>query len=493
MNKYILSNERSIKWILFFFVFAVVAFFFTTIHPVTIISGDEWINLSYGRQSYPKWGGFNPIKVVPEISLPLFGNIASSIVMPLGFTFFEAIAYLTAILISSLVVLFLYQFYMLLRENVKFSVYVSSVLIILYLLCLFGLFRTLNNNNSPYLLWEQNLTCYYHYIVPALINGAFAIYLLRKGKSLQLILCNDFVASGLINLVIYLCIFSNIFASVFLAVQCGVVILFSLLSTRFKIIETLKTYPFHIVTLVIWIVSAVFEINGGRAEMMSKEHLDISGTVSSFASLLKLYDRTFITVLAIGAIFGAVYLFKNTTNKYMSHGRYIFWACVLSGLITTIALILVCAKASSNYATRPVAMWGIFMYLIVSSSIGLGFFISKYKSVHYILPIIILCLVNKTTTQNYSLKESHNGNVPFSVACAIGQDMIKQVKAAIMANQRIMTLHVPKGDNNDNWPFPVTRGKAISNTLQSNGIIQKNIEIKIQPDPKMNAKYGMPI
>lgn len=158
---------------------------FTVIHPVTITSGDEWINLSSGRQAYPQWGGFNPIKVVPEVSFPLFGNIASSVVMPLGFTFLEAIAYLTAVLVAVLVVLFLYQFYLLMRKTAGLSTYTSSVLVIFYLLCLFGLFRTLNNNNSPYLLWEQNLTCYYHYIVPALINGTLALYVLRMSSTLK--------------------------------------------------------------------------------------------------------------------------------------------------------------------------------------------------------------------------------------------------------------------------------------------------------------------
>lgn len=463
------------------------------IHPVTIISGDEWINLSSGRQAYPKWGGFNPIKVVPEISLPLFGNIASLIIMPLGFTFFEAIAYLTSFLVASLVVLFLYQFYMLLRESACFSTYVSSVLVIIYLLCLFGLFRTLNNNNSPYLLWEQNLTCYYHYIVPALMNGALAIYLLRKGGTLQRVMTGNFLIAGLMILAVYLCIFSNIFASVFLAIQCGVVMLLSLLSNRFKISGTLTKYPLHVVTLMMWVVSAIFEMNGGRAEMMTKEHLDISGTISTFASLLKLSDRTFISVLIIGALFGVVSSFIRKPVKTANNARYTFWVSVLSGIITTIALILVCAKASSNYASRPVAMWGFFMYFIMSSSVGLGLLITKYRQLHYVLPIIILCLANKATSQSHSLKESHNGNVPFSVASAIGQNMINQVKSAVDDNQRIMILHVPKGDDHDNWPFPVTRGKAISETLKSNGIIQRNIEIKIQPDPKLNAKYGMPI
>lgn len=493
MNNYTFNNETPLKWLLFIFVFVVITVFFTAIHPLTIISGDDWINLSSGRQSYPQWGSFNPIKVVPEVSFPLFGNIASSIIMPLGFTFLESVAYITAILVASLIVFFLYQVYMLLREKMNFSAYVSSLLVIFYLLCLFGMFRTLNNNNSPYLLWEQNITCYYHYIVPALINGSLAIYFLRKGAHALRVVSENWVAAGMLVFAIYLCVFSNIFASVFLAVLCGVMLLLGLISRRYKIIETIKVYPFHVVTLVMWVISAEFEMNGGRAERMAKDHLNISGTINAFVSLLKLSERTFLVVMAVGVIFGAVYLLKSSDEKSKINGRYVFWVCILSGLITTVALILVCAKASTNYATRPVAMWGAFMYLIIVASIGIGYLITVFKPVNYIVPIVVLCLVNKTTDQNHSLRESHNGNVPFAVANAISQNMIDQVKTAVNANQRTMELHVPKGDDNDNWPFPVTRGKAISETLKSNGLIPRNIEIKILPDREMNAKYGMPI
>lgn len=49
MNNYTFNNETPLKWLLFIFVFVVITVFFTAIHPLTIISGDDWINLSSGR------------------------------------------------------------------------------------------------------------------------------------------------------------------------------------------------------------------------------------------------------------------------------------------------------------------------------------------------------------------------------------------------------------------------------------------------------------
>jgi predicted membrane-bound mannosyltransferase len=60
------------------------------------------------------------------------------------------------------------------RETVGLSTYTSSVLVIFYLLCLFGLFRTLNNNNSPYLFGSKTLLAIITYC-STLINGTLTL------------------------------------------------------------------------------------------------------------------------------------------------------------------------------------------------------------------------------------------------------------------------------------------------------------------------------
>ncbi|MEO3381265.1 hypothetical protein ABG795_07455 [Enterobacter soli] len=488
-----MNKEDLRKGLYFLFIFISTTVFFTTIHPVTVISGDDWINLSTGRPAIPEWNGFNPIKVLPEISFPFFGNISSSIMMLFGFNFFEAIAYTTAILIAILVVAFLYQLYMLYREKTIFSEYTSFILVSFYFLCLFGMFRTLNNNNSPYMLWEQNITCYYHYIIPALLNGIMSLFLIRKSDSLDTFFKEHSVLNVITLLLIYLSIFSNIFASIFLAVVCGAVILFSLLKLKFDFIRTIKKHPLHVLTLIVWLISAIFEMNGGRADRMAKDHLEIHATVKSLFSLLSLIDLLFLSIIMTGVAVGLfVYIFKRNEASHCTR-RYVFWVVVLSGIITSIGLLLICAKASPGYATRPAAMWGLFMFMIIAGSLGLGYLLTRFLLLHYVAAIVLLCLVNTTTGQKNSLRESHNGNVTFNVANAIGQNIIDQVKAAENENKRSMILYVPKGDNKDNWPFPITRGKAISETLKSNGIINKNIQIEIVPDKKLNIQFDMPM
>ncbi|WP_312686074.1 hypothetical protein [Kosakonia sp.] len=132
------------------------------------------------------------------------------------------------------------------------------------------------------------------------------------------------------------------------------------------------------------------------------------------------------------------------------------------------------------------------MYLIVAASIAFGYLLNVYKGLQYIVPVILLCLLNKTTDQDKSLRESHNGNLPYATAKDVSQFMIDQVISADKAGRKSMTLIVPKGDDIDNWPFPLTRGKEIAETLKSNGVIKNDIDITVQADRAVNEKFHLP-
>jgi hypothetical protein len=474
--------------IFYLFVFASVFVFFGFIHPTTIFTGDEWYNLSLGRKAWPEWHGFNPIKVVPEVSFPLLINAASFTLMPLGLTFLESVTFFTAALVAVMVVVYLRQFYLFAIEIMGCSLHSGIVVSIFHYLCLFGLFRTLNDSKSTFMLWEQNITCYYHYLLPALINGSVTLYFLRKGKEFKSILKTSPVISGFIILSIYFAIFSNIFSSVILAVTCGSVILIELIQSRFKIISTIKSYPLHVTVLVLWFISTVFEANGGRAERMGKSSLDIAGSILNAADLLSQMNGVFVVVIAIGIIACAISCTSGT--KSQTDRCKIVIISLISLLIIFIALVMISAKASPGYIGKPVVMWGVLMYMIVLSSFGIASLLENNFSV-YLTPIVLLILVNACTSQNHSLKDPQNNGLTYKKANAVTQDMITQVENAVAENKREMILYVPLSKDADNWPIPVTRGREISWTLKSNGVIDRNISIKIQPDREKNKQFDI--
>lgn len=480
--------DCKIEWLFYLFVLLSVFVFFGFIHPTTIFNGDEWFNLSLGREAWPEWHGFNPIKVVPEISFPLLINVASFTLTPFGLTFLQSATFFTAALIAVLVVVYLRQFYLFTIEKMHCSQYSGLVIATFHYLCLFGLFRTLNDSKSTYMLWEQNITCYYHYLFPALINGSVTLYFLRNGRELKGYLSTNPILSGFILLSIYLSIYSNIFSSVILAVTCGSVLFVNLFVSRYKFIETIKAYPLHVLVLMMWVVSAIFESNGGRAERMGKSSLDISGAVDSALSLLSQMNGTFITVFVVG--FAACVFGFLASGKFKIQEKKIVLICLISSILIFTALILISAKSSAGYVGKPVVMWGVFMYMTALSSFGFSLlFRSNYAS--YLSPVIIFILVNASTNQSYSLKEPQSNSLTYHKANAVTQDMIEQIQAALSENKREMILYVPQFDGNDNWPIPLTRAREISWTLKSNGVIDKNITITIQPDRRKNIEFDV--
>ncbi|MGT8859344.1 hypothetical protein [Enterobacter sp. 186315] len=485
------AKESITNTIFFFFICIMIFFFFRYIHPVTAASGDDWINLPFYREAIPEWAGFNPSKVVPELTLPLIGQISAFVIMPFGYDFLTAISITTAIFISLLTCIFLIQFFLLMKNKIGADNTVSLIITFICFLFLFGAFKTLNDNRSPYLLWEAGLTCYFHYLTPALINGSMVLYLMRNDLTYaNLSLLHPTKVGGIV-LAIYLCIFSNIFSSVFLAVYCGVSLIPPLInSLKYRNMSFLQ-HPIHIFAILLFIISAIFEMNGGRAGRIGKDHLRIPESLSSLFSLLATMNYLFATLIVVMTLIGCIYSIFYIKSRMYNSFTTIFWVSLLSLFISTISLILICSKAGAGYASRPVAMYGIFLFMMIACFSSIAEISKQNKIIHYILPMLVLFLLNVVVTKKTSLREPHDMNMKFSEAYTISNNIIQTVIDADINNQTSVEVRVPKIGQGDNWPFPLTRGRAIGDTLRSNGLIKNYFEIKIIPDENINKKLNL--
>ncbi|EAQ6664589.1 hypothetical protein DMT56_20630, partial [Salmonella enterica] len=102
-------------------------------------------------------------------------------------------------------------------------------------------------------------------------------------------------------------------------------------------------------------------------------------------------------------------------------------------------------------------------------------------------------LVYKGLTSDSTLKQSINLNLSYAQAKAVSQNIIDNVVSTDMKNETNMILYVPKGDNHDNWPFPIYEGPFIARALKDYGIIKNEIYIEVKPDPSLNKKMSVPI
>jgi hypothetical protein len=485
-------SSRKYIFLLFGFIFIATLVFFSSIHPVTIVSGDDWGNLARYRSALPEWGGFNPVKAIPEISFPIVARLSSLVLVKFGVNFFFAISMITAFITSVLCTIFLYGFFVLLSDKTKGQIITASTCTFIYFLFMFGFFKSEGVTNSYYLLWEINITCFYHYLFPALINGSFVLFLINKENSKSYDKKHSVNFLIIISIVTYACIFSNIFASVILASYCGSVILLSLISNKFHFTKTAKEKSLQIYISAVWLISVVFEMNGGRASQIEGASLDISGSINKLWSFIGSANGWYIALINIGIVAGLLITTIDLTRSKKTAFSMTYTATLMSWIFSTVALILLCAKASSSYAERPVAMWAFYMYPIILSLYSVHYLSVRYKFVAIILPIYAFVLLNIATMPQSSLRESQNLNLTYEKATQIGELIISQVTEAVNSGKSEAIVLVPKGDDKDNWPFPVYNGKKIENALLDNNIIVRKIKITITPDPSLNEKLGIP-
>lgn len=486
------NNDSLVRTIFITFIFLITLIFFVNIHPVTIISGDDWGNFSSSRSAYPEWHGFNPIKVIPETIMPYSGFIASFVIKPiLGVDFLFSIAIMTAIIISSLISLLFNELFKFMNLYLKIEKKTTTFVLIIIFLYIFSFLKSKPNSESPYLLWEINITCYYHYIIPAIINTIFSLYLLRTDFSVEALRKRSSLYIGLFFLVTYSCIFSNIFHSVIIAATCFIKILFLAIQQK-NVKKIFSSGLFYLAILFVWILSAIYEANGERASGFSQDTLLLQDSIIRFISIVvKDSNKVYRNLLAICWI-GGILIFtisKSEKNKNSLLKNSILF--LFLGSIVFAFVMLVCAKSSPGYAERPAAMWGIYINIFIATGLILAWIIEKYKIFAYFLPIIIFMLISKAAAPNTSLRESHNLNLTYEQAYKITNNIINQVADADQKNQKELSLRVPKEPDGDNWPFPIYMGQSVYDTLKSNRIISNKIKITIKPDFTINQELNI--
>lgn len=478
------SERKSLGiWILFFVITLV---FFLAIHPVTILDGDDWANLSMSRGAYPKWGAWNPSKVFPEIFFPIVGYISAFIVKPLGFDYLTSLTVTTAVVISIFIATFIFNVSILLRKNFGLSYRNSFLTSLILYMAIFGIFKSYKNNENIHLLWSINLTCYFHYLIPAVLNATMVVYLSYKELSFVNIKKMPSLNFGSLLVVVYLCIFSNVFSSIIISAYCASKSLIDFIGKR-KISED---NVFYYGVVLAWLCAAFFEANGGRASSIGGHSLKFVECIVSFYHVMWGVDKIFVILIAALLIsFSSVKtytLFKRKNIEIINTN--VLEVIALSFIFCLFGILIISAKSSPYYVTRPDAMWGIYFYVLLLIVLLLGELITITRKLEYLLPFILLLIFTRVVLSEGSFREPFMLNISYEDVVKIDNFIIQQVIDADENNLKEVTIYVPKGDDNDNWPFPTYMGHALSSTLQKHGIITNTMDIHIHPDANVNKK-----
>lgn len=364
----------------FYNLFFYFLIFFTCIHQLVPYDGDDWINLSLTRGAYPIWGIHNPIKVLPETLMPICGYISAYLFYPILNEYITSITFCAAIIVSVFITFYFYNFYRVIDKKFQLSTTSNLLLTLILIFMHFMIFKSHKINNT-YMFFTGNLNCYFHYIIPAILNSILVLYLMIIRNFLSEI---NILKSGVLFLAIYFAIFSNILHSIILIALLSIELLLTFIGNKNFSIENF--YKFIINNRIwfflidIWLISLLFEANGGRSNSIGNSilALPIKETLVVLSNLLKQVSNGFIVVFAMSILSAFIIYLKNkekneTDYLYKSIGIRTILCCGL----TLIYIILVSAKASPSYIGRVDVAFSFLIYIFILIFISLAYIFEK--------------------------------------------------------------------------------------------------------------------
>ena len=474
------------------FVFSFI--FFAFVHPPVVYDMDDWLYIAWRRNAYPQWKGWNPCRIFPETFMAACSDFGIYILMPLfKLEYLRAISLSCALILSVTISIYAYLFCRMMIRAFKSEPVISGCLCVLFMTLHFAIFRSSRNYNR-YLFWSKDLTCYYYYVMPCLMNTALVMFFISKGDRIAVSDKKKYSDMGVLLLMIYLSIFSDLF-------QTGILVgytcahLFTegiklLKDKNTKAAECVKNNSIFFVALIFWCISLVFEAAGGRASMAGE--FSLNSSIESFAGVLKTLGKMPLAFMILFILVGLFVYIRD--NKRDGITGSIVIKLFLAMVFNLVFLILLCAKVDGSYMRRSDVNYGIFIYLILISLVFAVYLIRKIPAVMIVFPVLMYILIMNVSNADKVFEPSNVGAVDEKTAYAISSDMLEQVLTAVSNGQDEIEMHVPVHKKGfENWPHSLTMGEDMAHALYSHGIVNRALTIKVIPDEHMNEKYGLPI
>lgn len=499
MQKIKQLNDPGVPiYILIAFVFVFTFVWFSSVHPLVVYDGDDWTYIGYVRRALPLWKAWNPARVFPEVFMPLCGSIAAYIVYPICGDYLFSITLVSAFALSVFVTLYVHAFCLMLKRLFNLNALTVAFLSGLFFVMHFLLFRS-GEQDNPYMFKCLDLACEYFYIIPLLLNCTLVMHMMSNPnfgtgqKSVDL--------RGVLYVVLYLAVFSNLVASGILAVYSGSCLLVTLrksvthLKTFFEYLR--KTGGMHITILALWLISAVFELNGGRAENVgdNAQLHSLKTTFSALTSVGRSVNSGTLFVIICVLILALVCLMTKS-NDLPSNATILIYSIeilVISLMAISFYTVLLCVAVNHEYAYRLDYTYGIVFFALMLFFFAFSFLILRIPRFAAFLPVLMIIFVCDVNSTGNTFQENNISKMPYEICREVSQDVLNQVVQADLEGKKELTLHVPLYSTDDNWPYTRFVGFWIAETLIEHGIIKEWIDVTVCPDIQKNIEFGLPI
>ena len=115
-------------------VFAFLLFFFAVLYPMPVMNADDFQYITDMRPAIPSPTLWNPTRVLPEILMPICGNLAGALTaLGLG-TFIECQVFVVALALSLFITLYVMVFEWLLEKRFDVSRFEAVLISVIFLI-----------------------------------------------------------------------------------------------------------------------------------------------------------------------------------------------------------------------------------------------------------------------------------------------------------------------------------------------------------------------
>ena len=490
----ILSLEKRDKlrfWccVLFYIlVFIGCVVFFTRINPIVLFDADDWTYSSYTRMALPLWGDWNPSRIFPEIFMSFCSSIAVYIINPIINDYIDSLSLAYGLVLSLFILLYVYCMQRYLRNRLRLPIYSTAFLLCLFLLFHFWAMRSSTENNH-YFFEASDATCYFYYVIPNLLNASIVLFLAEREKYSFSEYNKRFVGFFIVG--IYFSIFSNLFPASIIVCFSSYLIVFNIFkqikNRKSSFSEFVKQFNIPLFTIILWLVSLIFEMSGGRAAWANDEvKMDIMGTAKKFL-LYIFYHSNYIFVFFTGIVLFIgilLIIYKRKSESFIT-----MFGLICCSIIAAVFNIMLCAKVHSHYIERTEILYCAFFYLFVLLIYTLSIILKKLKKAYVVFPFLIIVIFSNSFTGNKTFSESNVLDINSGMCKELDTYIIEQIKEAEAQNKSEMTLRVPMYSTKENWPQSLYFGDRIGETLYQHHIINNRITIEIEPDIEINKRF----
>ncbi len=483
------SNGIIISMVFIAITFLLFFMYYFKVSPIVPLDTDDWYYMGYYRYPVPLWGNWNPSRVLPEIMMPNVSIFAALVVYPILGDYISSMTFTYAAVMALLLTITLYSLY---KVFFKYSTNrVFSLLLIIFWTAIHFTIMVKGSTGNFWLWRSGSANCYFFYTIPALLNESIVLYCMYHE--------NQYSRFSLFILLIlgYFGIFSNLFPAIILAAYGGVQLLFAFvyaIKTKFNDKKILKNQFYHIYVVVLFFISAIFELSGGRASgypgfRFAATFQHLTNCVSNFNKISVL---SIVVLLLVSVI---VFRGKNNEQSEKPETIIVLGMLLCFGIVLVFEILL-CAKSDASYIIRDDVQIAILFYLLLAVLIFAATVYSKALETQLLfagtaVAIVINGFVLLGYNHDFYAPTNRAGLSP-EMCKKIDEDIVSQVVTAADHQQWDVIVDVPSFNSADNWPIANYAGGRgyISYSLWRHGLISYPIFVQIHPTESKNSELG---